>query len=49
MNDVAKLAIYSTAAAGFSVAAHRSAARLGLPAAVVAIVGSILFAALARA
>ena len=48
MNDLTKLAVYSTAAAGFSVAAHRSAARLGLPAAVVAIVGGILFAALAR-
>lgn len=49
MNDLTKLAVYSTAAAGFSVAAHRSAARLGLPAAAVGIVGAILLAALTRA
>lgn len=49
MNDLTKLAVYSTAAAGFSVAAHRSAARLGLPAAAVSIIGAVLFAALARA
>jgi hypothetical protein len=49
MNDLTKLVIYSTAAAGLSVTAHRSAARLGLPAAVVSVVGGLIFAALARA
>lgn len=42
MNDWTKLCVYSTAAAGCSVAAHRSAARLGLPGAAVGIIGVIL-------
>lgn len=42
MNDWTKLWVYSTVATGCSVAAHRSAARLGLPAAAVGIVGVIL-------
>lgn len=49
MNDITKLVVYSTAAASFSLAAHRSASRLGLPSVIVALVGGLALAALARA
>lgn len=46
MNDWTKMCVYSTVAAGCSVAAHRSAARLGLPAAAVGIIGAVLLSVL---
>lgn len=48
MNDWTKLCVYSTLAAGCTVAAHRSATRLGLPAAAVRIIGVILLSVLSR-
>ncbi len=49
MNDAAKVLAYSAAAAGFSVAAHRSARALGLPGMAVGLLGALFLALAARA
>lgn len=47
-NESIKLLVLATLAAGFGVAAHRSALRLGLPAAAVPVVGAVGLALLGR-
>ncbi len=47
-NESIKLLIFATLAAGFGVAAHRSALRLGLPATAVPVAGAVGLALLGR-